>query len=545
MSYDINSQQVDIENLFKQNENDLCSIKELYIRLKELEKKIIQIKYIDDNLSDKLKKDYESLKRIILDENIQVKLNNDINEINSQLDNNTKQLNDFTLTFEMFGAKGIDKDYVGDYSDVPDDTEALQKALNYSKLYRYRIKGNGQKRYAISSPLIVSGKCFIDLSGSEIIAISPMDYMLGGILSSENSNNYPTLNNIRFNGNNLVKDVLKFDNLNRVYATNLFFERFKENAINILNGGGFYFSHSYIWGGKYNSTVGLRINASDCMISHIMLRDCNRAIINSRSANVYDDVHGWVESVEVLPNSTFFTHQNVENSDCRLLNCYSDTYQVSFKISTPKNRIVFNTCYTFFNETKFNQETMPNVEPILLQLGSHLPIDREQYTKDLNFNNCVFRPLTYGKSNFIGVTDKSFYGKVSCNFFGNEELKVWEGYPEDTYKTEIENGDFTVNDTTITNHSLSVKKKINRVNLNGFVSRTTLNDGSGAIYGKIETGFTPNNDLIYYAMFVGDNNINGVCQVTIFKSGTIRIDNISGVVMTNAKISLNVSYDCN
>ena len=44
MSYDINSQQVDIENLFKQNENDLCSIKELYRKLKELEKKISQIK---------------------------------------------------------------------------------------------------------------------------------------------------------------------------------------------------------------------------------------------------------------------------------------------------------------------------------------------------------------------------------------------------------------------------------------------------------------------------------------------------------------------
>ena len=87
MSYDINSQQVDIENLFKQNENDLCSIKELYRKLEEMEKKITQIKYIDSNLADKLKKDYEKLKRIILDENIQAKLTNDINEIKSRLEN--------------------------------------------------------------------------------------------------------------------------------------------------------------------------------------------------------------------------------------------------------------------------------------------------------------------------------------------------------------------------------------------------------------------------------------------------------------------------
>ena len=100
MSIDINKHEVEIDTLFKQNELDLCSIKELYRKLKDIEKKITQIKYIDSNLADKLKKDYEKLKRIILDENIQAKLTNDINEINSQLDNienkkETKSIKDF------------------------------------------------------------------------------------------------------------------------------------------------------------------------------------------------------------------------------------------------------------------------------------------------------------------------------------------------------------------------------------------------------------------------------------------------------------------
>ena len=69
MSYGINSQQVDIENLFKQNENDLVSIKELYRKIEELEKKIEQIKYIDTKLVDKLKKDYEKFKSEILNGN--------------------------------------------------------------------------------------------------------------------------------------------------------------------------------------------------------------------------------------------------------------------------------------------------------------------------------------------------------------------------------------------------------------------------------------------------------------------------------------------
>ena len=87
MSYDINSQQIDIENLFKQNENDLCSIKELYRKIEELEDKITQIKYIDTTLVNKLKKDYEKLKKVIIDENIQVQLTNDINDIKSRLEN--------------------------------------------------------------------------------------------------------------------------------------------------------------------------------------------------------------------------------------------------------------------------------------------------------------------------------------------------------------------------------------------------------------------------------------------------------------------------
>ena len=104
MPYDINSQQVDIENLFKQNVNDLASIKELYRKLKELEEKITQIKYIDSKLADKLKKDYESLKRVILNENIQIQLSNRIDETKTTLINNIDKLNS-QLDSEIYNIK--------------------------------------------------------------------------------------------------------------------------------------------------------------------------------------------------------------------------------------------------------------------------------------------------------------------------------------------------------------------------------------------------------------------------------------------------------
>ena len=65
MSIENNKMQVDIENLFKQNELDLCSIKELYRKIEEMEKEISQIKYINEILDDKLRKEIESLKDLI------------------------------------------------------------------------------------------------------------------------------------------------------------------------------------------------------------------------------------------------------------------------------------------------------------------------------------------------------------------------------------------------------------------------------------------------------------------------------------------------
>ena len=90
---DINKHEIDIGTLFKQNVNDLSAIKGLYRKLKEVEERISQIKYIDNTLAYKLKKEYEKLKKIILDENIQLKLSNDIKTINVKLNNDIEIIN--------------------------------------------------------------------------------------------------------------------------------------------------------------------------------------------------------------------------------------------------------------------------------------------------------------------------------------------------------------------------------------------------------------------------------------------------------------------
>ena len=88
-----NKMQVDIDTLKKQNVNDLLSIKELYGKLEELGEKITQIKYIDNTIVKKIKKEYENLNKIILDENIQVQLDNKINKFNLKLSHDIETIN--------------------------------------------------------------------------------------------------------------------------------------------------------------------------------------------------------------------------------------------------------------------------------------------------------------------------------------------------------------------------------------------------------------------------------------------------------------------
>ena len=109
-----NKMQVDIDTLKKQNVNDLLSIKELYSKLEELGEKITQIKYIDNTLVKKLKKEYENLKKLILDENIQLELTNKIETINSQF----LSLKDYVTEIENDIFEKVNKKELYDFTNI-------------------------------------------------------------------------------------------------------------------------------------------------------------------------------------------------------------------------------------------------------------------------------------------------------------------------------------------------------------------------------------------------------------------------------------------
>ena len=149
MSEENNKMQVDIENLFKQNVNDLSAIKELYRKLKEVEEKISQIKYIDSTLAYKLKKEYGKLKRIILDENASATLSNEIEIINTTLTNDIEPI--ITKLTGENKNDVIDITVYGGVGDgITDNSYALNMAKEHKKTIYFPQNASGNAIYYFS-----------------------------------------------------------------------------------------------------------------------------------------------------------------------------------------------------------------------------------------------------------------------------------------------------------------------------------------------------------------------------------------------------------
>ena len=153
---DINKLENDIDTLFKQNVNDLLSIKEIYSKLEELGEKITKIKYIDNTLVKKIKKEYEKLNKIILDENNQLELNSKIEETNLRLNEtvidrnrqfNTIRRSNLNKTFNIYK---FPLKFNFNNNDIP--IEVLSDGYNYLTSFDVsNYKNNSTKTVYLST----------------------------------------------------------------------------------------------------------------------------------------------------------------------------------------------------------------------------------------------------------------------------------------------------------------------------------------------------------------------------------------------------------
>ena len=175
---DINKHEMDIDTLKKQNVNDLLSLKELYNRIEELGEKITQIKYIDSTLANKLKKEYEKLKRIILDENVSVTLSNEIETVNTKLTNeietvNTKLTNDIETVNEKLSndIETVNSQLVTINSQLTNNIETINSQLetiekqtkvfvNIKNFEKYKVEDDWSNAIDKAVDYINTTECF-------------------------------------------------------------------------------------------------------------------------------------------------------------------------------------------------------------------------------------------------------------------------------------------------------------------------------------------------------------------------------------------------
>ena len=229
MTKENNKMQVDIDTLKKQNVNDLLSIKEIYKRIEELGEKITKIKYVDNTLVKKLKKEYENLNKIILDENIQVqldnkiddfnlklthdietinsKLSNDIETINSQLDNTTNKIGNIKDIVIPYISKLIYKKDNKSWAESIQEYE--NEANNIYKSYGVKVRLKFPENEVIEINKTIYKKSGVDWLGSCTIKRN----------SSDNSTLYALV--VANDQKDFIIDGLNFENLGHEIAHNI------------------------------------------------------------------------------------------------------------------------------------------------------------------------------------------------------------------------------------------------------------------------------------------------------------------------------------
>ena len=493
MPYDINSQQIDIENLFKQNANDLSSIKELYRKLKDLEEKITQIKYIDSKLTDKLKKDYEKLKRIILDENIQIeltngineintsinKINNDINEVSSQLDNkaNLNQFIEINAKYPPTPLVGITMD------GETDDTNALNSIINFMSNNNIKtlIFPEGITKFNIevnSSISIIGsgrGKTIFKAykSDSPVLKYKGTDYSTGG-----SHLRFFELKDFTIQPD-LATDGLVLNYCNSFTVDNIMIYR-------ALNRDGLYLKTCF-----------------DSSFKDIHIGECG-SIDKQYSAIKIEN------STTHSCNRLKFYNVHIENNKHNLI--VDGSYS-----GEPNNNIVF---YSLHIEGKKNSDGSKSQNGILVKgENNNFILNHADFTY---FNNAI---------EFFDENVKGYYKFDSIQFFGCSNEYILDGMETGTLR--IYNNDFLMASST----QITLKDNFNKSNLILRENYGSLNNEGGykvnnvAVYdnGKNQSGvFSPNNEInkMYFKNRQGKT--------------LLKLNEIGGIVATdNRQITIN------
>ena len=394
-----NKMQVDIDTLKKQNVNDLLSIKELYNRIEELGEKITQIKYIDNTVVKKLKKEYAKLKKIILDQNIQVKLTNDIETINSQM---VAITNKQEVLVSDFGA---------DTTGVNDSYIQIQEAIDYAYTNNKKTIVFPEGKYKITKGFKFRNgiKYYSPNNGATIFIDDNYIGTSEGILSNYNGSNIY---------NEDTADSFELENLTFLYDTNLKFD--SKTFLLLKNVNGVNINKCKFIQNKKLTTFETEITNIDlyACCKNVNITNCEFTILSDTSAGGNIWIRNFAVDNEELSNLT----ENIVIDNCKFLKKAHDEMIAVFNVNggSIKNVVIKNNNFKMLEST--------SISPICLAFRASGKTFTENVTFENNYvdiDNFSFHVLETNRGTGLlkncNITNNTFYIRTttSSNTFFN------------------------------------------------------------------------------------------------------------------------------
>ena len=283
-----------------------------------------------------------------------------------ELTNDVDTLKLATVTASVFGA-------VGD--GETDDTDALQRAIDYCSENYKVLKLESGKKYLISKILQFNGKSIyldgnfatikankrlssidVTLSDGSTKSISPMIYVdclnindnFNTTLNEEQNYRMQVVKNLIIDCNGVVNDGIRAVRGRKVHIDNIVVINPVNNGI-IINTGGWENMISNIHVSRYLESLGgtgIYIEGSDNVIDKVVVIGCQYGVINVGGDNHYSRVHPWstTKAMENLRNSVSF---GCFGSYCSFNQCMGDSTNRIFEFKYNARAMISNCANTW------------------------------------------------------------------------------------------------------------------------------------------------------------------------------------------------------
>ena len=488
-----------VENKFDLFENKFGLLlgKEVTLELKKM---------YDDGLLGSLIND-------VLLKDINTKVDAFKTEVSEQLD--TKGIKTFVTPEEFF----IDGEN--------DDTQMLQRAINYAQENNVSISATTNKIYNISSPLEITKKVIIDLNNATIKAINTIE----SIIEYNSSERLTNIKNVMLDCNNHAKYGINCVNGRTCYISNVHILNGVDIGIFVQQGYEFFFNNIYMKGNGKSNTVGIK-SCGDNHFSNIIIVDFHISI-HSTNPSFYNNVHGWLTSNAQIEHSRFIYGSGGGSFN----QCYCDSYHYGYYPTSDTNYGRFTDFYIFCNPTIYTSDIVSDV-PTLFHF------DNAEQSKMVSITNSTFRPIdtTSGFSKggkFSNLSISNWKGEMSnCRFDGID------GKPDFIESSLVLSDGWTSKYNRLTKKNGIVKLELNcYYSTNIPINKSIPLVGGDGLSGGFPAGFEPKNSKKVIAMIGHQWDYENICYCYITGSSEFSSIEISTTKEGNNYISLDIEYE--